>query len=172
MNKTITILRHGEAEPLSDSDANRELTDNGLQGSRSAANTLVDFLSVDKHLDVIFHSPFKRTTQTAFALLQGLSYSANNLEVPCLPSDLLLENVPPKLLTNWLDQLNMNHIVLVSHQPLVSRLVAWLVDGFSADSQDYNEYCFCPASMMVIETDFIARGCGSIRLTHHFKRQH
>ena len=59
MNKTITILRHGEAEPLSDSDANRELTDNGLQGSRSAATTLADFLSVDQHLDVIFHSPFK-----------------------------------------------------------------------------------------------------------------
>ncbi|MAV76455.1 MAG: hypothetical protein CL691_07540 [Cellvibrionales bacterium] len=172
MNKTITILRHGEAEPLSDSDANRELTDDGLQGCRSAANTLVDFLSVDKHLDAIFHSPFKRTTQTAFALLQGLSHSANSLDAPCLPSDMLLENVSPKLLTNWLDQLNMNHIVLVSHQPLVSRLVAWLVDGFSADIQDYNEYCFYPATMMVIETDFIAMGCGSIRLTHHFERQY
>ena len=172
MNKTITILRHGEAEPLSDSDANRELTDNGLQGSRSAANTLADFLSVDQHLDVIFHSPFKRTKQTAFALLQDFSHTGNRLDIPCLPSDLLLENATPKLLTNWLDQLDMNHIVLVSHQPLVSRLVAWLVDGVSADSQDYNEYCFYPASMMVIETDFIARGCGSIRLTHHFKRQY
>ena len=171
MNKTITILRHGEAEPLSDSDANRELTDNGLQGSRSAANTLADFLSVDQHLDVIFHSPFKRTKQTAFALLQDFSHTGNRLDVPCLPSDLLLENATPKLLTNWLDQLDMNHIVLVSHQPLVSRLVAWLVDGISADSQDYNEYFFYPASMMVIETDLIARGCGSIRLTHHFKRQ-
>ncbi len=172
MNKTITILRHGEAETLSDSDANRELTDNGLRGSRSAANTLAGFLSVDQHLDAIFHSPFKRTKQTAFALLEDLSHSGNRLDVPCLPSDLLLENATPKLLTNWLDQLDMNHVVLVSHQPLVSRLVAWLVDGVLPDSQDYNDYCFYPASMMVIETDFIARGCGSIRLKHHFKRQY
>ena len=66
----------------------------------------------------------------------------------------------------------MNHVVLVSHQPLVSRLVAWLVDGVLPDSQDYNKYFFYPASMMVIETGFIARGCGSIRLTYHFKRQY
>ena len=170
MNKTITILRHGEAEPFSDSDANRKLTDNGLQGSRSAANALADFLSADQHLDVIFHSPFKRTTQTAFALLHSLSSSINRLEVPCLSSDFLLENAAPKLLTDWLDNLDMNNIVLVSHQPLVSKLVAWLVDGVSADSQDYNEHCFYPASMMVIEADFIARGCGSISLTHHFKK--
>ena len=172
MNKTITILRHGEAEPLSDSDANRELTDNGFQGSRSAANTLAGFLSVDHHLDAIFHSPFKRTQQTAWVLLQNLSRSGNRLDVPCLPSDLLLENVTPKLLINWLDRKDMNHVVLVSHQPLVSRLVAWLVDGVLPDSQDYDKYLFYPASMMVIQTDFIARGCGSICLTHHFKRQY
>ena len=38
------ILRHGEAESLSDSDANKESTDNGFQGGRLAANSLVDFL--------------------------------------------------------------------------------------------------------------------------------
>ena len=103
MNKTITILRHCEAESLSDSDANRELTDNGLQGSRSAANTLAGFLSVDQHLDAIFHSPLKRTQQTALALLKVLSHSGNRLDVPCLPSDLLLEDATPKLLsTGWI----------------------------------------------------------------------
>ena len=152
MNKTITILRHGEAEPLSDSDANRELTDNGFQGSRSAANTLAGFLSLDHHLDAIFHSPFKRTQQTAWVLLQNLSRSGNRLDVPCLPSDLLLEDVTPKLLINWLDRTDMNHVVLVSHQPLVSRLVAWLVDWVLPDSQDYDKYLFYPASMMVIQT--------------------
>ena len=168
MNKTITVLRHGEAEPFNGSDVNRQLTEKGLQGSRSAAKALAEFLSADQSLDVIFHSPFKRTAQTAFALLQDFSCSANRLEVPCLPSDFLLENAAPKLLTNWLDNLDMNHIALVSHQPLVSRLVAWLVDGVSADSQDNTEHCFYPASMMVIKADFIARGCGSISLTHPF----
>ena len=97
MNKTITILRHGEAEPLSDSDANRELTDNGFQGSRSAANTLAGFLSVDHHLDAIFHSPFKRTQQTAWVLLQNLCRPGDRLGVRASRSDLLLEEVTPKI---------------------------------------------------------------------------
>ncbi len=124
----MTILRHGEAQFLSDGDSNRGLNYNGFQGDRSGSNFLADFLPVGQHLDVIFHSPFKRAMQTALSLLQNFSHSGNRLDVPCLPSDLLLEVSSPKLLANWLGQLAMNHIVLVSHQPLVSRLLAcWLM---------------------------------------------
>ncbi len=169
MKKTITILRHGEAEPFSDSDVNRNLTENGLLGSRSAAKALAEFVSADQRLD-IFYSPFNRTKQTAFTLVKALSCFANTPEIACLPSNFLLENSAPQSVVSWLKSLDMTNIMLVSHQPLVSRLAAWLVDGVLDDSQNYHQHSFSPGSMMVIEADFIDRGCGVVSLTHHFNR--
>ena len=169
MNKTITILRHGEAEVSSGVDRNRVLTEKGIHGSCCAAKSILDLLSPKQKLDAIFHSPFKRTSQTAHEIFNFLSSSLDAPLLACTPCEFLLEDTEPKVVGDWLNSLTMNHVLLVSHQPLVSRLVAWLVDGMNDVQHDPNIYFFNPASMFIIETDFISGGCGFIRSEYHYK---
>lgn len=121
MVKQLFILRHGEASYNAPTDFDRELTEHG----RAALS-----LQVVKHrqlletVDVIFHSPLVRTTQTATLVKDLLS-----LDAPLLASGALLSESSPQSVTELLSSVDQQSILLVSHQPLVSRLIEYLSGG-------------------------------------------
>ena len=164
--KTIAILRHGEAEYGGDADASRILTDNGISNSHAAATTLNN--RITEGLDAIFYSPFVRTHQTAKIVHASLT-AQNNRDITLAANHHLLGDSSPYPVCQWLDTLPYERMLLVSHQPLVSCLADWMVQGvnsFKLGGAD--NYPFFPSSLAILSADIIAQGCAELNsLSHH-----
>jgi phosphohistidine phosphatase len=115
----LVIMRHGEAEPLSCQDSQRQLTAKGRVEVSQMANWLAQYYQT---VDWVLCSPFVRTRQTAELMLaqQG----------PATQFEILPELVPEgdchqvQLYINArLEQAPDSRFLLVSHMPLVSFLV-------------------------------------------------
>ncbi len=115
----VTVMRHGEAGSAV-TDQRRELTQRGASDVQSAAAALLAACSRRslRPPDELYFSRWVRTTQTA-----QLAGDAFGLDTPqrleCLipgsnatDTDQALQGMNPD-----------HHLVLVSHQPLVSRLI-------------------------------------------------
>ena len=166
--KSIAILRHGEAVFGGDYDASRALTERGIQYSRAAATTLRDKFSSVGGLQAIFYSPFVRTQQTAETVHEILA-AQDERPIHLEATHSLLGDNTPLTVCRWLDTIPYERILLVSHQPLVSCLVDWLVQG--SDSFKFggaNNYPFHPSSLAMLSADITAQGCANLlSLTHH-----
>lgn len=167
--RTIAILRHGEAEYGLDDDASRVLTDNGIHNSYEAAKTLHKALSLNGNsLDAIFYSPFTRTQQTAKAVFDTLAL-LNNKAIHLAPNNHLLGDNIPHRVCHWLDLLPYKNVLLISHQPLVSCLLDWMVQGtdsFKLGGTD--NFPFFPSSLAITTAEVIAQGCAELdSLSHH-----
>lgn len=111
----IVILRHGEAEPFEMRDEQRALTDYGRSRARQQAELLSDSGFVPTE---IVHSPYVRTTQTA-EICQTV------FQAPEMRSDHgLLHSAHPEQVPFILE--GATTILLVSHMPLVGRLIQYL----------------------------------------------
>ena len=111
----LVIFRHGEAQPFVVRDEERALTTYGQSRVRKQANLLVD---IGFKPDEIVHSPFVRTTQTA-------DICQEVLRAPSIRSDncLLHGGYPEKVPLIFAPA---KSLLLVSHMPLVGRLVQYL----------------------------------------------
>ncbi|MHC6226477.1 phosphohistidine phosphatase SixA [Pseudomonas sp. X10] len=115
----LWVLRHGEAEPHANSDAQRRLTAHGReQVLRSAARLL------GQPLQAIVASPYVRAQQTAALVHEVLGLAEPVRTVPWLTPE-----TDPLQVIAELDRLGLEQIVLVSHQPLVGALVGFLEHG-------------------------------------------
>lgn len=169
--KTIAILRHGEAEFAGNSDAGRVLTLRGIRNSQVAAETLVAYLSSqapEMGLDAVFYSPFVRTHQTADAALKILNTRSDHPIYFSAEKTLLGDNTPHAV-CRWLDTLPYERILLISHEPLVSCLVDWLIQGSSASSSNgVDNHPFFPSSLAILSAEVISQGCAElVSMTHH-----
>jgi len=115
----LVIMRHGEAEPLSSQDSQRQLTAKGRAEVSQMANWLAQQY---QPLDWVVCSPFVRTRQTAELML---AQQGNTTQFEILP-----ELVPEgdchqvQLYINArLEHTPDARFLLVSHMPLVSFLV-------------------------------------------------
>ena len=111
----LVILRHGEAKPYVNSDAERELTIRGGEETRAQMAILAN---LGFHADEIIHSPFVRTTQTA-SICQEIFPDASIRAHSGLMHSAQPEMVPLILGVS-------NSVLLVSHMPLVARLLLYL----------------------------------------------
>jgi phosphohistidine phosphatase len=151
----FTIVRHGQAGSAA-TDESRELTAKGIKDIGTAVRRLHQ-LCERKALAIpaqIFHSAWRRTTQTADILAAGLAVPAEAFE-PLLPQygcadvDHGLALLGSSLGPN-------THSLLVGHQPLVSQLVdhylgePGLAPGLS------------PGGLVCIDMDIAAAGCGRL----------
>jgi phosphohistidine phosphatase len=119
----LWVLRHGQAEPQTRTDAKRELTAHGREEVlRSAAHLL------GLPLDAIYTSPYVRAQQTAELVHGALGFTEPVLTVPWLRPDTDVRKV-----IDTLDGLALENVLLVSHQPLVSSLVGMLDHGHFQD---------------------------------------
>lgn len=142
----LWVLRHGQAEPQTRTDAERELTAHGREEVlRSAAKLL------GQPLDAIYASPFVRTRQTAELVREALGLDEPARLVPWLIGD-----TDPKAIIAELDDLEkagLEHVLLVSHQPLVSLLIGLLEDGQSRELPNMHT-----ASLAELEGDWVMAG--------------
>ena len=148
----ITILRHGEAGDAP-RDEDRELTDRGIDDISFGSHRLRDLCN-DKSLTFpaqIFHSSWRRTTQTAEIIEAAFSASIAPLDA-LLPASTLAD------VDHALSQLPTgdSHYVLVGHQPMVSMLV----DYYLGDSGRVPG--LTPGGLASLRFDVPAKGCGEL----------
>lgn len=112
----LWVLRHGEAQQYAGSDAARALTDTGrAQVSHCAVQLL------GKPLDAVLASPYVRAQQTAQLVHGALGLTDPVITVPWLTPDSLPDQVMLEL-----ERRQLEHVLLVSHQPLVGTLIGAL----------------------------------------------
>lgn len=152
----LFIMRHGEAEsPLSwtpQADSARNLTDFGrLQAQRNLA-ACADKLGQP---ELIITSPYQRAQQTAeFARSEFPEAKFQTLSM-------ITPEGNPGQVIEQLYQFSQSagSILMVSHQPLVSELIAQLVgEGF---------YPMHTASIAGLETEVVAQGLANLEFLVH-----
>ncbi|MBA6144826.1 MULTISPECIES: phosphohistidine phosphatase SixA [Pseudomonas] len=115
----LWVLRHGEAELRANTDTERRLTAHGReQVVRSAAHLL------GQPLQAIIASPYVRAQQTAALVHETLGFAEPLRTVPWLTPEADVQQVIGEI-----ERLGLEHVLLVSHQPLVGNLVGLLQHG-------------------------------------------
>lgn len=144
----LIILRHGEAGRAT-TDFDRNLTHNGR--SEVAAISQASLASL-KGANA-FVSPYVRAQQTLHEVSQHVVLNRQTTLPIITPDD------SPEAVLEWLTSQPESDfpMLLVSHQPMVSRLISLLVDG---DFLGY--YPMSTASMTVLESDVWAKGLASV----------
>ena len=158
--KTLTIIRHAKAEIAdgTQSDFDRALTKRGRKDARQISRVLT---RCKEPIDWIISSPAMRTRSTTEAIVAELEFAGS---VQWADSAylgeaatwlMLLQEVPPE----------MNHVVVVGHNPGVAELVAGLVTGVPHRLNLH----FPTAAVAQLETEIfwwnqIRWGCGQLRL--------
>jgi phosphohistidine phosphatase len=136
----LVIMRHGEAEPMASTDKLRPLTPKGVDEVTQMASWLTQ---QHGHFDWVWSSPYLRTQQTAELML------AKQADFSQL--DLVTDLVPDANAASFQSYLDAclstkpdARILLVSHMPLVSFLVAQFTEANQAP-------VFSPAQLACID---------------------
>jgi phosphohistidine phosphatase len=121
----IIILRHGPAGESEDwaktgrPDSERPLTDDGRRRARGSARGRAVLAG---KVDLVATSPWTRARQTA-------ELAAKELGAPLAETDLLLPHRSPGSLAKWLAGLKNERVVLVGHEPHLSKVIGWFLTG-------------------------------------------
>jgi phosphohistidine phosphatase len=146
----ISLVRHGAAEEGSP-DADRNLSAQGLVQSQTVAKK---FKLYAPEVDKAMMSPYQRAKQTAAVyreVFPSLSFEESEAIAP---------NADVYDLMQVIEQSGNRHLLMVSHNPLLSRLLSLMLDGTTESMRPF------PTSKLVcIEMDVIAPGCGELQYT-------
>ncbi|MBD8494290.1 phosphohistidine phosphatase SixA [Pseudomonas syringae] len=148
----LWILRHGQAHSQAATDALRELTDAGRQQVVASAAALQG-----RPLQRILVSPYVRAQQTAAVVQDVLQAGITQLTV-----DWLTPDSHPFEVLRQLEALDLDEVLLVSHQPLVGSLVGLLVHGSLQHPQPMDT-----ASLAELDGDFMLAGGLSLTAIRH-----
>ncbi len=124
----IIFLRHAPAGEREDwagtgrPDAERPLTMDGRKRAREAAKGLAKFIET---ADLVATSPWARAKETADIVAKALG-------APLVESNFLLPHRSPASLAGWLSGLDGQRVVLVGHEPHLSKVISWLMTGSGA----------------------------------------
>jgi phosphohistidine phosphatase len=147
-------VRHGEAEPKTSGkrDEDRRLTKTGSVRLRNGLIFVKEYAGVK--MELILSSPVRRSKESAEIAKE--IFPEAKLEV----SDLLMPGSTPYELLATLSRYNqLERIMLVSHQPLVSRLLSGLLN--------WNDryFSFGPGAIAVVELEEVRENAeGVLRL--------
>jgi phosphohistidine phosphatase len=121
----IIFLRHAPAAErevwarTGRADSERPLTPDGRKRAREAAKGLARFIGT---ADLVATSPWPRARETA-------EIAAKALGAPLAETNFLLPHRSPASLAGWLSGLDGERVVLVGHEPHLSRVISWLLAG-------------------------------------------
>lgn len=153
---SLYILRHGIAEPPPvtgrTKDRDRALTAEGRQKVRRVARALV---KLDVGIDLIVSSPYVRARQTAELVAEVL-----RLRSKVQLCEHLAPGAKPKDLIAYLKALDPapDSVLLVGHEPDLSRLIALLLCGSPTLSLSLKKAGLCKLTLMGLT----AGRCGTL----------
>lgn len=152
----LTIWRHGEAGRAA-TDQERELTDSGRDDIGFACQQFHEACAVRDiiHPDSIFYSPWVRTSQTA-EIVAGAFTHANKASLGALQPGSDVNAVDIAVTAIMGGEAPHEHILLVSHQPLVS----YVLDYYLGESGAVPS--LSPGGLATLSLDVPARACGEI----------
>ncbi|MDH0649032.1 phosphohistidine phosphatase SixA [Pseudomonas sp. GD03858] len=144
----LWVLRHGEAESRANTDAERRLTAHGREQVLHSAARLLG-----QPLQAIIASPYVRAQQTAALVHGALGFAEPVRTVPWLTPDSDVQQVIAQI-----ERLGLEHVLLVSHQPLVGALVGMLEHGHLQQAVPMST-----ASLAELEGDWPLAGLMTLR---------
>lgn len=150
----IIFFRHGPAgereewAKTGNPDSERPLTADGRKRAREAAKGLA---LVVGSADLVATSPWTRAKETA-------AYAARSLGAPLVESNLLLPHRSPGSLCAWLSGLENGRVVVVGHDPHLSKVASWLMTGSASKSL----VILKKAQALMIDTPTAAAGSGKL----------
>lgn len=148
----LILFRHGEAGRAA-RDEDRSLTDNGVAEVRRVACEAVNWLN-GAHA---YSSPYVRARQTCAEIRQNTELRS------CHELSLITPDDEPMAVIDWLSESATDEpLLLVTHQPLVSRLISLLVEGHEAGF-----YPMATASVTVLEADVWGLGLARVLSVIH-----
>jgi phosphohistidine phosphatase SixA len=118
---TIYFLRHGDASAASRyRDSERPLSNLGQQQSSAVGRYLVE-----NHAEIgtVFCSPLLRARQTAEAVLAEIG------RIPIRETESLSSSSDPLEILSELKKIRMQNVLLVGHEPQLSRTISLLLWG-------------------------------------------
>ncbi len=142
----LFILRHGEAESFASRDSERALT---VAGDAQTRAVLQESAAELQQVGRIFASPYKRAQQTAGLAAEQLGLAVENCELLTPDRDILP-------LIRFLDDNSTAACLLVSHQPLVGRLVDWLTGA------PRGRYFMGTSALACIDAEVLAQSCATL----------
>jgi len=153
----LTIWRHGQAGK-SAVDRTRALTDTGCDDIGFGCRQFHEACNSRDipHPDTILYSPWVRTVQTAEIIAAAFTH-ARTCEEPALQPGSDIPDVDAALTLLLQANAPPAHILLVSHQPLVSRLVDHYL-GTTAQAPPLS-----PGGLLTLAIDTVGPGCGTLR---------
>ena len=155
----IYILRHGQAEPQQTTDEARNLTVKGRADIASITRAVTDLKSVQQ----IWVSSLVRAQQTA--QIAGDFLAQQGVNIPLKTTDLLMPEGAPSLLFDALQNVQLESILLVSHQPLVGQVIDLLCGSYSG------YHPMNTSSMACVDCEIVAAKMGKLRWLRHVDEQ-
>ncbi len=152
----VTIWRHGEAGRAA-TDRQRQLTNRGVDDLRLGTRVFHRALEVRAIAppECILFSPWTRTLQTAEIVASVFSRATLHEHSGLQPGSVV--TAVDHCLDSLLDMPETpSHVVLVSHQPLVSQLVEFYL-GPASDVPPLS-----PGALVTFTLDVPARDCGEL----------
>ena len=118
-------MRHGEAEASFSNDKQRQLTERGRTQVAHSAQLISAHLTQTSNIDLALVSPYRRTQQTYDVLSQSLPFNQKLNSELFTPMSSVTEAAD--LIGGYVAQNDpLQHLLIVSHMPLVSFLTAEL----------------------------------------------
>jgi phosphohistidine phosphatase len=120
----LYIVRHAEAEPAGQgvADEARRLTPRGRKRTRGAAAGMA---ALGLKFDTILTSPLPRAKETAEIVAAAYSDSTHPKELPALVGNV----APSEAMAELAPFARNQNVLIVGHEPQLSRLVALLLTG-------------------------------------------
>jgi phosphohistidine phosphatase len=146
----LYILRHGDATEQGHEDAERPLSSLGKEQSLTVAKALK---ALNVNVDAVLSSTLERAKQTGKLIEKELDIKKFSMTQYLIPGSDHLE------LIKQLNELGLNCVLLVGHEPHLSALLSLLVNG-----KTYSHIEIKKGSVALVETPApIEKGKGVLR---------
>lgn len=147
----LYVMRHGDAIPYARTDAERTLSE---LGRRQAARMVRHLLSEPPTR--VIASPYVRAQQTCSIVCEGLGIDHFETVPGITPDN------DPFQVVKLLQRYDTSRLLMVSHQPLVSTLIALLVDGNITE-----RYMMGTASIACLDSEVLGIGQAHLQWLCH-----
>lgn len=147
----IYLMRHGEAEQQALTDSARKLTRQGVLDNRAV------FAKLNQHapmIDLALTSPYQRAKETSSELRRNFPQLRMEVSKDLEPEAGVYD------LLDKIEQMDAMQVFLVSHNPIISNLLAIMVDGTLETNRHMGT-----SHLACVSMDIVAPGCAELLYT-------